>query len=369
MRRGTEAMAEGGIGPADMESVTARMREIDEALCDPETLRDSRRIRSLTEERAHLDELRRTLAEMEEVAEGIEEAREVLDEDDPDLAELAREELPGLEKRMEELERRRRRLLIPPDPNDRRDVIVEVRAGTGGEEAALFAGDVFSMYSSYAQSRGWSLEVMASRESERGGFKEIVFALRGKGVYSRMKFEAGVHRVQRVPETETQGRIHTSACTVAVLPEAEEVDVDIDPGDLRIDVYRSSGPGGQSVNTTDSAVRITHEPTGIVVACQDEKSQHKNRAKAMKVLRSRLLAHFRQKEEAKRADARKSMVGSGDRSAKIRTYNFPQNRITDHRIGLSMHNLDAVLGGALDPVIDALVEAEEERLLAGISSE
>ena len=352
----------------DLESVTARIQEIDQSLCDPETLRDSRRIRALTEERSHLDQLRATLAEIEEVDAGMAEAQEVLDDGDPELAEIAREELPDLQRRREELEQRRRKLLIPPDPNDKRDVIVEIRAGTGGEEAALFAGDVFSMYSSYAQGRGWSLEVMSSRESERGGFKEVVFALRGKGVYSRMKFEAGVHRVQRVPETETQGRIHTSACTVAVLPEAEEVDVEIDPSDLRIDVYRSSGPGGQSVNTTDSAVRITHEPTGIVVACQDEKSQHKNRAKAMKVLRSRLLAHFREKEEAKRADARKSMVGSGDRSAKIRTYNFPQNRITDHRINLSMHNLDQVLGGGLDPVIDALVEAEEERLLAEMST-
>ena len=355
--------------PTDLKGVRARIAEIDEALCDPKTLRDSRLIRSLTEERSHLDGLRKTLLEMEEVEAGLQEAREVLDGGDPDLAEIAREELPELEERLERLETRRRKLLIPPDPNDSRDVIVEIRAGTGGEEAALFAGDVFSMYSSYAQGRGWTQEIMSSRESGRGGFKEVVFALRGKGVYSRMKFEAGVHRVQRVPETETQGRIHTSACTVAVLPEAEEVDVEIDPSDLRIDVYRSSGPGGQSVNTTDSAVRITHEPTGIVVACQDEKSQHKNRSKAMKVLRSRLLAHFREREEAKRADARKSMVGSGDRSAKIRTYNFPQNRITDHRIGLSMHNLDAVLGGELDPVIDALVEAEEERLLAGMSSE
>jgi len=352
----------------DMATMEERVREIDQSLCSPETLKNPRLIRSLTEERAGLAKILKKGEEIQETGESLEEMRSLVDDEDRELAEMAADEIPQLENRMEKLEKELRKLLIPPDPNDSRDVIIEIRSGTGGEEAALFAADVYRMYSSYAQKKNWSQEVFSSSDSERGGFKEITFALRGAGAYSRMKFEAGVHRVQRVPETETSGRIHTSACTVAVLPEAEEVEVEISQEDLRIDVYRSSGPGGQSVNTTDSAVRITHIPTGLVVSCQDEKSQHKNRAKAMKVLSSRLLAMKQEEEKAKRAETRKSMVGSGDRSAKIRTYNFPQGRVTDHRIHLTLHSLKDVLGGDLDQVIDPLVEAEQERLLAEVSA-
>lgn len=352
----------------EMKSLEQRMGEIDEELCSPGTLRDPQRIRKLTEERAGLAKILGTMEEIARTGSSIDEMRELTGDEDQELASIASQELPGLQRKLEELENRLKMLLIPPDPNDSRDVIIEIRSGTGGEEAALFAADVYRMYSAYAQKQGWSQEVFNASESERGGFREITFAFRGRGVYSRMKFEAGVHRVQRVPETETSGRIHTSACTVAVLPEAEEVEVDISQDDLRVDVFRSSGPGGQSVNTTDSAVRITHVPTGLTVSCQDEKSQHKNRTKAMRILRSRLLATKQEEEQEKRAIARKSMVGSGDRSAKIRTYNFPQGRVTDHRIHLSLHSLRDILAGDLDQVIDPLVEAEQERLLAEVSS-
>jgi peptide chain release factor 1 len=350
------------------ESITARIGEIDEELCLPVTLRNPSLIKSLTGERSDLARILEVLDELDGVDVEIADVREAMDDTDAELVQIARDELPVLQERRSSLEDRLRRLLIPPDPNDSRDVVMEIRAGTGGEEAALFAGDIFRMYAAYAQNLGWRSEVLGSRESERGGFREIVFSLSGQKVYSRMKYEAGVHRVQRVPLTETSGRIHTSACTVAVLPEAEEVEVEIDPDDLRIDVYRSSGPGGQSVNTTDSAVRITHLPTGLVVSCQDEKSQHKNKSKAMKVLRSRLLAAMQEEEASKRSAARRDMVGSGDRSAKIRTYNFPQNRVTDHRIHLTLHNLDEVLAGNLDRIIDALTDAEQDRLLAEISA-
>ena len=356
------------MSSTDRDSLSARRDEIDAALCSPETHRDQSRIRSLTEERAGLVKLLNTLDEIAGTEKTIADTQEVLADEDPELAEMARAELPELEVRLAKLQKKLKHLLIPPDPNDGRDVIIEIRSGTGGEEAALFAADVFRMYSSYAQKRGWTIEVFNSSGTERGGMKEVIFAVRGSGVYSRMKFEAGVHRVQRVPETETSGRIHTSACTVAILPEAEEVEVEINPEDLRIDVYRSSGPGGQSVNTTDSAVRITHLPSGLVVSCQDEKSQHKNRVQAMKVLTARMFALKQQEENAKRAETRKSMVGSGDRSAKIRTYNFPQGRITDHRIGLSLHSLKDVLGGDLDQVIEPLVEAEQERMLAEVTA-
>lgn len=353
---------------SDIESMEQRVKEIDESLCSPETLKRPPLIRSLTEERASLSRILSTVEEMNRTTSSIEEMKGFLNDSDQELADMASQEIPVMKKVLEKLERKLKKLLIPPDPNDSRDVIVEIRSGTGGEEAALFAADVYKMYIGFAQKNGWSVEIFGSSGSERGGFKEITFALRGNGVYSRMKFEAGVHRVQRVPETETSGRIHTSACTVAVLPEAEEVEIEISQEDLRIDVYRSSGPGGQSVNTTDSAVRITHLPTGLVVSCQDEKSQHKNKVKAMKVLRSRLLAKKQEEEKAKRAEKRKSMVGSGDRSAKIRTYNFPQGRFTDHRIHLSLHSLKDILGGDLDQVIDPLVKAEQERLLAEVTS-
>jgi peptide chain release factor 1 len=276
---------------------------------------------------------------------------------------LAEDDAEALEGRIESLVSRARELLIPPDPLEHRAAVVEIRAGTGGDEAGLFAADLMRMYHRLAERQGWSVEVMSVSEGIPGSIKEIIFVVRGRGAYGRLRYESGVHRVQRVPETESQGRIHTSAATVAVLPEAEEVDLQIDPNDLRIDVFRSSGPGGQSVNTTDSAVRITHVPSGLVVSCQDEKSQHKNKAKAMKVLRSRLLDQMIAEQEVKRARERKTQVGTGDRSAKIRTYNFPQNRVTDHRIGLTLYSLGDVLEGDLDELVTALRLAKEEERL------
>jgi len=276
---------------------------------------------------------------------------------------MANGELPSVRTRKAELEETLKLLLIPRDPNDDRNVIVEIRAGTGGEEASLFAADLFRMYSRYAESRGWRVDVLSSSASGMGGYKEIICSVDGEGAYSRLKFEGGVHRVQRVPATEAQGRIHTSAVTVAVLPEADEVEVEIDDKDLRIDVFRSSGPGGQSVNTTDSAVRVTHLPTGLVVSCQDEKSQHKNKAKALKVLRARLLERAEQEQAASVAANRKAMVGSGDRSERIRTYNFPQNRLTDHRINLTLHSLDRVIEGDLEAVVSPLVTHHQAEAL------
>ena len=293
-------------------------------------------------------------------------ARELLSEaDDPEMRSLAEEEIASLEGQIETLGDRARKLLIAKDPLDDRAAVVEIRAGTGGDAAGLFAHDLFRMYQRVAEREGWDIELMSLSEGIPGSIKEAIFTVRGKGVYGRLRFESGVHRVQRVPETESQGRIHTSAATVAVLPEAEEVDLEIDPKDLRIDVFRSSGPGGQSVNTTDSAVRITHVPTGLVVSCQDEKSQHKNKAKALKVLRSRLLDQKIAEQEAERSRERRAQVGTGDRSAKIRTYNFPQSRVTDHRIKLSLYTLDQVLDGDLSELIAALQLADQEERLRG----
>ncbi len=352
----------------DRPAIDERIAAIDAELCRAAVQRNPALMRSLTSERAHLARIAQTMDAMERIRASLEEMREALESGDPELAQIAREETPALEESLAGMEDGLRRLLLPRDENEDRNVIVEIRSGTGGEEAALFAADVYRMYSAYAARKGWKAEVLSSRPSERGGFKEIIFSLTGRDVYGRMKYEAGVHRVQRVPETEAAGRIHTSACTVAILPEAEEVELDIRAEDLKIDVYRSTGPGGQSVNTTDSAVRITHLPSGLVVTCQDEKSQHKNKAKAMKVLVSRLLALEQEQKESERAEVRRSMVGSGDRSAKIRTYNFPQSRVTDHRIHLTLHSLDQVMAGDLDPVIDALVKADQERMLAELSS-
>ena len=351
----------------EQKNIEARLAVIDEALCQPATLKDSNLMRSLSTERYGLEKINETLVDIIDTESFLEEMNAALSGNDAELSQMAAEEIPELNTRMEALNHKLKILLIPPDPNDQRGVVMEIRAGTGGDEAALFAGSIFKMYSYYAQNMGWKSEVMSSRESDRGGYKEIILNLSGKGVYSRLKYESGVHRVQRVPETETSGRIHTSACTVAVLPEAEEIDVEIKNDELRIDVFRSSGPGGQSVNTTDSAVRITHLPTGTVVSCQDEKSQIKNKAKAMKVLRSRLLIVKQDEEDAKRSESRKSMVGSGDRSAKIRTYNFPQGRFTDHRIHLTLHSLNDILAGSLDTVIEALIKADQEKILAARS--
>jgi peptide chain release factor 1 len=295
----------------------------------------------------------------------LEAARQMLDDEDDEMREMAAEEVSGLEQSITDHQEALRILLIPKDPNDERNVFLEIRAGTGGDEAALFAGDLFRMYSIYAEKNRWKLEVLSHSDGEHGGYREIITRISGKRVYSRLKFESGAHRVQRVPQTETQGRIHTSACTVAVMPEADEVDeIEIESGDLRIDTYRASGSGGQHVNKTDSAVRITHLPTGLVVECQDERSQHKNKARAMSVLQSRLLDQIQSAQQAERAETRKSLVGSGDRSERIRTYNFPQGRVTDHRINLTLYKLDELMAGSLDMIIEPLATEHQTDLLA-----
>jgi peptide chain release factor 1 len=347
-----------------LQEAEARFSELDEELASPETLSNPDLLRELGQERAHLEPLvstgRALRSALREHGEVTELGRNA---DDPEMRAMAEEEVEGLESRIEALSAEARRLLIPRDPLEDRPAVVEIRAGTGGDEAALFAADLMRMYGRVAERQGWSVELVSLSEGIPGAVKEVIFTVRGRGAYGRLRFESGVHRVQRVPETESQGRIHTSAATVAVLPEAEEVDLQIDPADLRVDVFRSSGPGGQSVNTTDSAVRITHIPTGLVVSCQDEKSQHKNKAKALKVLRSRLLDQMIAEREAERARDRKTQVGTGDRSAKIRTYNFPQNRVTDHRIGLTLYSLGEVLEGDLEELVSALrLAAEEERM-------
>jgi len=338
-----------------LHEIKERFEELNELLMKPEVLSDRNLNKKYSKERAHIEEVVSAYNEYELVQSDIKAANEMIEaSDDAEEKEFARAELEELKAREAELEDRIKTLLIPRDPNDDKNTIVEIRAGTGGEEAALFASDLYRMYTRYAEGRKWKVEVMNSNPSASGGFKEIIFSVEGDGAYSRFKFESGVHRVQRVPVTESQGRIHTSAATVAVLPEAEEVDVEINPDDVHVDVFRSSGPGGQSVNTTDSAVRLTHKPTGVVVTCQDEKSQHKNKAKAMKVLRARIYEAERERQEREMAEERRSMVSTGDRSAKIRTYNFPQSRVTDHRIGMTLHGIEHVMGGDLDSMIDAL---------------
>jgi peptide chain release factor 1 len=342
-----------------------RFAEVDEQLADPAVAGDPQRLRDLGQERSFLALVSESGRALQEALDQLEGARELLDSADAEMESLARDEISELEARLPALLDEVRERLIPPDPLDDRPAVLEIRAGTGGDEAGLFASDLLRMYRRYAERQGWSVELMNVSEGIPGAIKEAVATVRGRGVYGKLRFESGVHRVQRVPETESQGRIHTSAATVAILPEAEDVDVEIDPNDLRIDVFRSSGPGGQSVNTTDSAVRITHEPTGIVVSCQDEKSQLKNKNKALKVLRSRLLDRKLAEQESARAAQRRSQVGTGDRSAKIRTYNFPQSRVTDHRIGLSTYDLESVMDGDIDVFVRALrLAAEEERMEA-----
>ncbi len=346
----------------------ARFAELDSVLVDPAVLARPEKLRSLGQERAALEPVIAAGAALRAALAEHRGAAELADGGDDEMRRLAQDELASLEDRIERLILQVRELLIPHDPMEDRPAVVEIRAGTGGDEAGLFAADLMRMYHRLAERMGWSVELLSVSEGIPGALKEVIFVVRGRGAFGRLRYESGVHRVQRVPVTESQGRIHTSAATVAVLPEAEDVDLQIDPNDLRIDVFRSSGPGGQSVNTTDSAVRITHIPTGLVVSCQDEKSQHKNKAKAMKVLRSRLLDRMIAEQEAKRARTRKTQVGTGDRSAKIRTYNFPQNRVTDHRIGLTLHTLGEVLEGDLDELISALrLAKEEERLEASLS--
>lgn len=352
-----------------LKGVEERYIELERRLSDPEVMKDMAAYQNHAREHAELGRVVDAFREYREVVSGIEESSELLRDGDSDIKELAREELEVLEARKETLEEDLKRLLTPKDPNDAKNVILEVRAGTGGEEAALFAADLFRMYSRYAETRNWKVEVMSHHATGVGGMKEVIAMIRGAGAYSRLKYESGIHRVQRVPETETQGRIHTSAVTVAVLPEAEDVEIHIDPGELKVDVFRSSGPGGQSVNTTDSAVRITHLPTGLVVTCQDEKSQLKNKNKAMKVLRARLLdAQIRERND-ERSEARKSQIGSGDRSGRIRTYNFPQGRVTDHRIGLTLYKLDAILQGDLDDVVDELITFYQTQALQHVESD
>ncbi|MDH3271159.1 MAG: peptide chain release factor 1 [Gemmatimonadota bacterium] len=346
-----------------------RFEGVEEALSSPDVLGDPDKLRSLGQERAQLEPIVSVGRELRQVLEERKGALELLEgSEDPEMKALAEEEANALHARIETLTAKVKELLIPPDPLADRPAVVEVRAGTGGDEAGLFAADLMRMYRSYAERQGWKVDLMSVSEGIPGSIKEAIFTIRGRGVYGRLRYESGVHRVQRVPATESSGRIHTSAATVAVLPEAEEVDLEIDPNDLRIDVFRSSGPGGQSVNTTDSAVRITHIPSGLVVSCQDEKSQHKNKAKALKVLRSRLLDHMIAESEAKRARERKTQVGTGDRSAKIRTYNFPQSRVTDHRIGLTVHTLPDVLDGDLEEIISALRLADQEERMGAEES-
>ena len=345
---------------AKLEALEKKYEELNLQLSDANVLSDQELYQKLAIAHAELQEIVTVYREYKTVVQELEEARIMLEEnEEPEFEEMLQEEIASLEKQQEELENQLQVLLLPKDPNDDKNVIVEIRAGTGGEEAALFAGTLFRMYSRYAETQRWGIEILSSSPTELGGFKEVIFMVEGKGAYSRLKFESGVHRVQRIPATESGGRIHTSPATVDVMPEAEEVELHIEPNDLRIDVYRSSGPGGQSVNTTDSAVRVTHIPTGLVVSCQDEKSQHKNREKALKILRARLLDQMQAEAEQEQAAERRSQVGTGDRSERIRTYNFPQGRLTDHRIGLTLYKLDLIVDGDLDEVIDALIQANQ----------
>lgn len=348
-----------------LKGIKERYEQLTALLSDPAVIGDQNRYRELSKEQAGLTDIVNAYDEYMAADAEIESCKAMLEEaDDAAMREMIHEELNGLSAKEQELSERLKVMLLPKDPNDDKDVIIEVRAGTGGEEAALFGADLLRMYTRYAERHGYKAELMNENYTEKGGVKEAVLSLQGKGAYSRMKFESGVHRVQRVPETESQGRIHTSAATVAVLPEAEDVEVDINPNDLQIDTYRSGGAGGQHVNKTESAIRITHIPTGLVVQCQDERSQHKNRDKAMRVLKSRLLELYQSKAAEAEADERKSQVGSGDRSERIRTYNFPQSRVTDHRIGLTLYKLEAFLDGDMDEIIDALILAERTRQLS-----
>lgn len=352
-----------------IEKLTRRFAEVESALADPKVFANLARTQELGKEYARLRELLEIGRQYAKVREEIAANRALLEseEADSELARLARDEIARLEQEEKRLFRLIQLGILPPDPSDSRDTIVEIRAGTGGQEAALFAADLYRMYTRYAEARGWKVENLSSSPSDLGGFKEIIFEVSGTEVYRRLKFESGVHRVQRVPVTEAQGRIHTSTCTVAVLPEAEEVDIEIKPEDLEITVCRASGPGGQGVNTTDSAVQILHKPTGMIVRCADERSQQKNKAKAMKVLRTRLLDAKRAEENAKLAAQRRAQVGTGERNERIRTYNFPQNRVTDHRIDLTLYNLPAVLDGELDAIVEALIADELEQKLAGLN--
>jgi peptide chain release factor 1 len=350
-----------------LETLTDRHEEVSALLGDSETIANQDRFRELSREYAELEAVVRCYADYSQVRGDVEEARLMLEDADPELREMAREELDSGGERLAELERELQTLLLPRDPNDSHNVFLEIRAGTGGDEAAIFSGDLFRMYSRYAEQMGWKVEVLSERPGEHGGYKEIITRVEGRDVYAHLKFESGAHRVQRVPETESQGRIHTSACTVAVMPEAEEVDaIEINKADLRIDTYRASGAGGQHVNKTDSAVRITHLPSGIVVECQDERSQHKNRARALALLQARLLTSAQDQQAQEQAEQRRNLVGTGDRSDRIRTYNFPQGRITDHRINLTLYKLAEVMEGDLGAVVGPLRQEHQADQLAAL---
>ena len=348
-----------------LEEINSRFEKLTEELGQPEVVQDQNRYRKLTQEHAGLQEIVEAYQLYLKIQQQLEDNRELSEDkdEDPEIRKLAVQEIHEMNLQMQKMQKQIELLLLPKDPDDSRNIIIEIRAGTGGDEAALFARDLFQMYAHYSESQKWRLKLMNESRNDLGGFKEITFSIEGKEVYSRLKYEGGVHRVQRVPKTETQGRIHTSAATVAVLPEVEDVEVEINPGDLRIDVYRSSGPGGQSVNTTDSAVRITHIPSGLVVICQNEKSQLKNKSQALKVLRARLYEKELEAQQSETAEKRRGMVGSGDRSERIRTYNFPQGRLTDHRINLTLYKLEDILLGKLEQVIDPLLSYYQAELL------
>lgn len=349
-----------------LKGIEERFIKIEHLLSDPAVISDQKKYQDYLKEHGELNKIVPVFRAYEGLSGELKEAKELLKDDDPDMRSMAKEEIPSLETQIDELNSKLNLLLMPKDPRDAKNVLLEIRAGTGGEEAGIFAGELFRMYSRYAESKMWNIEIIEKNVSSSGGFKEVVSLIRGKGAFSSFKYESGIHRVQRVPETETQGRVHTSAVTVAVLPEAEDVEVDINPADLKVDVFRASGPGGQSVNTTDSAVRVTHIPTGVVATCQDEKSQHKNKEKAMGVLKSRILDAKIREEDQKRAAERKGQVGSGDRSGRIRTYNYPQSRVTEHRIGLTLYKLDSIMAGDIQEIIDELKTFNQAKALKDI---
>lgn len=351
-----------------LESVSDRFEEIAGLLSDPDVIADQNQFRELSKEYARVEPVVKLFREYEGLSEDVAAAEEMASDSDKEVREMGREELAELSTRQETLLTQLQKSLIPPDPHDNANVFLEIRAGTGGDEAAIFAGDLFRMYSRYAETAGWSLEIISAREGDHGGYKEIISRITGNNIFAKLKFESGAHRVQRVPATESQGRIHTSACTVAVLPEPDEIEeIEINPADLRVDTYRASGAGGQHINKTDSAVRLTHLPSGIVVECQDERSQHKNRARAMSLLQARLLDTQVAKQEAEHAATRKLLVGSGDRSERIRTYNYPQGRVTDHRINLTLYKLDEIVEGALQQIIEPLINEYQADQLAALS--